>query len=57
MMSPKRVSDVIIRENLRGGKAMSKRNLAIGIAVATVGVLALTPQMIKVGKRWRRRPA
>ena len=36
---------------------MNKRNMAIGIAVATVGVLALTPQMIKVGKRWRRRPA
>ena len=36
---------------------MSKRNLAIGIAVAIGGVLALVPQMIKVGKRWRRRPA
>ena len=33
---------------------MSKKNLAIGIAVATVGVLALTPQMIKVSRRWRR---
>ena len=36
---------------------MSKRNLAIGIAVAIGGVLALTPPMIKVSKRWRRRPA
>ena len=33
---------------------MSKRNLAIGIAVATVGVLALTPPVIKVSRRLRR---
>ena len=57
MTSPKRVSDVIIRENLRGGKAMIKRYIAIGTAVAVVGVLALTPQMIKVSRRWRRHQA
>ncbi len=36
---------------------MSKRNMTIGIAVATLGVLALTPQMIKVSRRWRRHQA
>ena len=36
---------------------MTKRNLTIGIAVATVGVLALTPQMIKASRQWRRRRA
>lgn len=36
---------------------MSKRNLAIGIAMATVGVLALTPQLVRVSRRWRRNQA
>jgi len=36
---------------------MGKRNLAIGIVAATVGVLALTPPMIKASRRWRRHKA
>ena len=36
---------------------MNKKNLAIGIAVATVGVLALTPQVIRVSRRRRRHQA
>jgi len=35
---------------------MNKRKLAIGVAVATVGIgaLALAPQIIRVSRRWRR---
>ena len=36
---------------------MSKRNLAIGLAVTAIGVTAIgviMPRVVKVGRRWRR---